>query len=114
MNGNWENMNGNWTLTGDYLLDGKLAQNSEVFELNLTSVTPDHFTGTYVIPADNDSQFDGHTYTSPRGTVITIEQFDPLTSYFATYAACAKDGVLIGAWFDVDGKGGDFTLERKA
>jgi hypothetical protein len=109
---NLTKMDGNWILTGDFLLDGKVVP-KQVLELKLTSVAKDHFTGTYVRPATDKSKFDGHIYTSSRGTAVSIVQSHAEAKYYCAYAACAKDDVIIGAWFDLVGQSGDFKLERK-
>ena len=106
-------MDGNWILTGDFLLDGKLTPKSEVYELKLSSVTKDHFTGTYVRPANDKSKFDGHFYASSRGVAVSIVQSHPEANYYAAYAAWTKGDVIVGAWFDLEGRSGDFKLERK-
>lgn len=109
---NLSKMDGNWILTGDFLLDGKVTP-SQVLELKLTSVAKDHFTGIYVNPASDKSKFDGHIFTSSRGTAVSMVQSHPEAKYYAAYAAWAKDDVIIGAWFDLEGRRGDFKLDRK-
>ena len=110
---NFAKMDGNWVLTGDFLLDGKLSPKSEVYELKLASVANDRFTGTYVIPATDKSKFDGHIYASSCGTAVSIVQSHPEKQYYAAFAAWAKADVIVGAWFDLEGRNGDFKLERK-
>jgi hypothetical protein len=106
---------GNWTLKGDYTLNGVLEPvgprpGTEVYTVQFVANPDGSWSGHYT-DLVNPSQFNLQQFTTGRGSVIGITQLGG--TYAASYSAhVVSSNEVRGAWTDLDGNAGDFVLQR--
>lgn len=102
------NFEGTWRFTRDSTLNGVVSDDN-VFSIAFQS-HHNKFVGEY-IGLDNDSIFEGETYTERTTTIINFIQYD--ATFYVVHAGKQLDEYKYqGTWYDVAGQSGDFMLEK--
>ncbi len=100
-------LGGVWTLIRDIKLDG-VVDPVQILSVRF-SAHQTRFVGAFV-GIDNDSIFEGETYSARTTTIITFLQYDD--TYYAIHSGREiAPGIYEGTWYDVGGGSGDFRLK---
>lgn len=104
-------MTGNWRISRDFSLDGKLNGDLRTHQIECNS-HHNKFTCRYIgNDASNDSIFTGETNVARTTKIISFYQYDG--TYYATHSGkAAGPNRFTGTWYDVAGNSGDFEIRR--
>lgn len=114
---NSPDLSGNWSLVIDTQIDGKVQGSNGCTEINFYNIDGIRFLAKYTKCQNSHnaigSVFDGKFFVSGKGTLVTLNQYNKATDYYATWSGrYLKNNTIQGIWTDIKGNQGEFKLTR--
>ena len=110
------NLSGSWNLVIDNQIDGVIQGNNGCTKMTFHTIDGTTFQAEYTkcLGSKNamGSIFNGEYFEAKRGILVTFNQYNETTDYYATWSGRYYNNTIQGIWTDIKGNQGEFKLTR--